>query len=80
MPEVVTREHQQVAGHVKEMLAAFQEMEDLINIGAYRSGSNPRVDRAIALMEPIKSFLQQDVSEKIAWDTALAGLLELISM
>lgn len=80
MPEVVTREHQQVAGHVKEMLAAFQEMEDLINIGAYRSGSNPRVDRAIALMEPIRNFLQQDVSEGTAWDTALAGLLELTSM
>lgn len=80
MPEVVSKEHQQIAAQVKEMLAAFQEMEDLINIGAYRSGSNPRVDRAIALMEPIKSFLQQDVSEKIAWDTALAGLLELISM
>ncbi|NMB13223.1 MAG: flagellar protein export ATPase FliI [Firmicutes bacterium] len=80
MPEVVTREHQQVAGHVKEMLAAFQEMEDLINIGAYRSGSNPRVDRAIASMEPIRNFLQQDVSEGTAWDTALAGLLELTSM
>jgi flagellum-specific ATP synthase len=77
MPEVVSQEHQKVAIQVKETLAAYQEMEDLINIGAYRSGSNPRVDRAISLMEPIRSYLRQSVQERAAWDAALTGLLEL---
>ena len=77
MPEVVSQEHQKVAIQVKEMLAAYQEMEDLINIGAYRSGSNPRVDRAISLMEPIRSYLRQSVQERAAWDAALTGLLDL---
>ena len=80
MPEVVSREHQQVATQVKEMLATYQEMEDLINIGAYRSGSNPRVDRSISLIDPIKAFLQQDIAESVAWDSALSQLLELTNM
>lgn len=77
MPEVVSREHQKAAIQVKEMLAAYQEMEDLINIGAYRSGSNPLVDRAISLMEPVRSYLRQSVQERAAWDAALTGLLDL---
>jgi flagellum-specific ATP synthase len=77
MPEVIPRSHQQAAVKIKEILATFREMEDLINIGAYRSGSNPRVDRAISLMEPIRSYLRQSVQERAAWDAALTGLLEL---
>ncbi len=77
MPEVVPREHQQSAAKVREVLATFREMEDLINIGAYRTGSNARVDRAIRLMEPINGFLRQDVREKTALVMARDQLLEL---
>ncbi|HHV93181.1 MAG TPA: flagellar protein export ATPase FliI [Firmicutes bacterium] len=77
MPEVVSKEHLRAATQVKEMMAAYDEMEDLINIGAYRSGSNPRVDRAISLIEPIRGFLKQDIFEKSTFDDALTGLLDL---
>ena len=77
MPEVVSRDHLRAAVEVKEMMAAYQEMEDLINIGAYRAGTNPRVDRAISLIEPIRDFLRQDVVEGSTLDAALTGLLEL---
>jgi len=77
MPEVVSKEHLRTATHIKEMMAAYEEMEDLINIGAYRSGTNPRVDRAISLMEPIRAFLKQGVTERSTFDTAFTGLVEL---
>ena len=77
MPEVISKEHLRAAVQVKEMMAAYQEMEDLINIGAYRAGTNPRVDRAISLMEPIRDFLKQGVTEGSTLDAALTGLLEL---
>ena len=77
MPEVISREHLRAAIQVKEMMAAYQEMEDLINIGAYQSGTNPRVDRAISLIESIRGFLKQDVDEGSTLDAALTGLLDI---
>ena len=80
MPEVIPRSHQQAAVKIKEILATFREMEDLINIGAYRTGSNSKVDRSIRLMAPIEDFLRQEVDERTALDIAREQLLELVSM
>src|SRR5258706_12011335 len=49
MPDVTTVEHRRAADGLKQMLAAYQQSEDLISIGAYQSGSNPLVDTAIRL-------------------------------
>jgi len=46
-----------------QLLAAYRQHEDMISIGAYQSGTNPLVDVAIQLQEPINRFLQQGVSE-----------------
>ncbi len=63
MPEVVSPEHLQKAARVKELLAVYEEMADLINIGAYESGTNQRVDEAIAYDAAIRDFLRQSVNE-----------------
>ncbi len=64
MPDVVDKSHMQLAGKIKALMAAYEEARDLINIGAYRRGSNPEVDEAIEKMPRITEFLQQAVDEK----------------
>lgn len=73
MPSVTTPEHMTAAGELRSLLAVYAEAEDLINIGAYVSGSNPRIDRACRYMEAIRNFLRQrseestDFQQTVAW-------------
>lgn len=77
MIEVTTPEHQQAANKLKEVLATYQEAEDLINIGAYVQGSNPKIDYAIDNIDKINTFLKQDIDEKADFDQNSSELVEL---
>ena len=77
MPALVSREHLNAAGRVRDLLATYAESEDLINIGAYKSGSNMRVDWALANMENVRSFLSQRVEDPTTFDETDKRLLEL---
>lgn len=74
MTEVTSKEHQNWAGQLRASLATYRDAEDLINIGAYASGSNAEIDEAIRLHPAINGFLQQDVNEATNWTEALQGL------
>ncbi len=77
MSQVATKEHKAVAGKLKNVLATYTEAEDLINIGAYKSGANPNIDFAIAKIEAVNEFLMQGVDEKFSFEEVIA-LLETI--
>ncbi|MGQ9512517.1 flagellar protein export ATPase FliI [Thermodesulfitimonas sp.] len=77
MPSVVTPEHRQAAGRQRELMAAYRQAEDLINIGAYVAGSNPTIDRAIAVHDQINDFLRQGPDEYTAYDEAVERLLSI---
>ena len=77
MSQIVTREHKQAAGKLKTVLATYNEAEDLINIGAYKSGSNPNIDYAISKIDAVNGFLCQDVDEKFDFDTSIDMLIHL---
>lgn len=78
MMDVVDREQWRAAQRVKSVLATYREAEDLINIGAYVSGSNPAIDRAIEYIGRVRSFLQQEVDEPAPAAETVAGLLSLV--
>lgn len=61
---VAGEEHRLQAGRVRELLAAYEKAEDLINIGAYQTGSNRKIDLAIARHDEIISFLKQERGEE----------------
>jgi flagellum-specific ATP synthase len=75
--EIAATEQQQAAQTVREHLAAYREHEDLISIGAYRSGANPLVDAAIVMRDEISHFLRQTVAEGSSVESARAQLLQL---
>ena len=77
MPDVVSPEHFAAASKVRDMMATYREAEDLINIGAYVAGSNPRVDLAIARFETIRSFLRQGIYEASTLEEAQRAVTAL---
>jgi FliI/YscN family ATPase len=77
MKNIVSEEHRQAADHLKHLLAAYQQSEDLITIGAYQAGSNPTVDLAIQLQDRINRFVQQSLSEKVVFEDVVSDLLTL---
>lgn len=68
MPEVVSKEHMQAAGEARRHLAVYERARDLINIGAYVSGSDPEIDQAVQVMPNLLAFLQQDRDEFSAFE------------
>jgi flagellum-specific ATP synthase len=68
MPKVVTKEHQIIASHLRDLLSSYKESEDLINVGAYVKGSNERVDKAIMVYEDLEILLKQDMEESATID------------
>lgn len=79
MGQVATREHKAVAGKLKNVLATYNEAEDLINIGAYKSGSNKNIDYAIEKIDQVNQFLLQGVDEKFTFEDELAMLNEIFA-
>ena len=79
MIDIVSKEHVKAAGKIREILEVYRTSEDLINIGAYSSGSNPKIDRAISMIDEVNSFLRQGIDEKAPFDDTLNRLMELAS-
>ncbi|HBN74391.1 MAG TPA: hypothetical protein DD473_00940, partial [Planctomycetaceae bacterium] len=77
MNELVTPEHLQASQGLKRLLAAYRQSEDMINIGAYQTGSNREVDRAMQLKPLIDRFLQQASIEHMPAQETIQHLLKL---
>ncbi len=74
MHEIVPAEHSAMARRLRQSLSSYQQNRDLIAIGAYQKGSDPRIDAAIAQWPAIQQFLQQDMREKVAYEESIAAL------
>jgi flagellum-specific ATP synthase len=79
MHNVTEISHQKKANEFRSHLANFVRGRDLIQLGAYQHGSDASLDRAIALQEPMKAFLQQGMHERCTQDQSIAQLLEIFS-
>ncbi|MGN0437917.1 MAG: flagellar protein export ATPase FliI [Lachnospiraceae bacterium] len=77
MSGIATKEHKAVAGKIKEVLATYDEAEDLINIGAYKNGSNPDIDFAILKIRQVNEFLTQDVDSKYNFDDEISMMKQI---
>jgi flagellum-specific ATP synthase len=77
MPDIVSEEHGQAARQLRETLATYLEAEDLINIGAYKRRSNPKIDFAIDKIDGVNDFLRQGIYEKSRYEETQERLLGL---
>jgi len=78
MPFVTDQEQIEQARDIRELLAAYSDIEDLVSIGAYKEGTKPMADRAIRLWQPINNLLRQDKADGTAMDTTRERMRDLL--
>lgn len=79
MPMVTSQEHQELAKHLKQVYSLYQQNKDLISIGAYTQGTDPRIDQSIKLLPVINFFLQQKMTEVIPYDQSIEQMQEVLA-
>lgn len=67
MADIVSDEHRQMAGRVRDIMSIYNKNADLVSIGAYKPGTNPKLDYALGKMDAINSFLKQGVDESFGY-------------
>jgi flagellum-specific ATP synthase len=77
MDDIIHPQQRQNASKLKETMAIYRKAEDLINIGAYVSGSNPKIDYAIEMIEKINGYLKQDIDQTTNFDDSISQLAQL---
>ncbi|KUK03134.1 MAG: Flagellar protein export ATPase FliI [Thermotoga sp. 50_1627] len=80
MIDVVSEEHMRASRTLRSLMAAYQEAKDLIDVGAYKPGSNELIDKAIKMKSLLDAFLKQDVGEKPSFEETVNTLVKLASM
>jgi len=80
MPDIIEASHQQMAREVKRLYSLYQQNRDLISVGAYQSGADPRIDKAIEKNVAIMDFLQQDMDEAVELEQSVDQLAMLLGV
>ena len=78
MRQIVPREFLDLSRRMREMIAVYRDAEDLINIGAYRQGTNPKIDDAVRLHQAIEEFLRQDVEEATSIEDCARRMVQIL--
>lgn len=78
MSSIVSDEHKDLAAKMRDILSLYEKNEDLIAIGAYKSGTNPKLDVAISKIEQINAFLKQDTDESFTYEEILEGMRRIL--
>ena len=79
MSAIATPEHKSAAGKLRALLSLYRENKDLIDVGMYQPGSNPKLDIAIEMMPQINGFLQQRTSDIVSMDSTINTLVEMMA-
>ncbi len=79
MRDIVRPRHIELAGKIRNVIAVYRDSEDLINIGAYAEGSNPKIDYAISRIDAINGFLRQGFDESCSLDETIRQMGSLVS-
>lgn len=78
MTSIVSQEHKDLAAKLRDLLSLYNKNEDLIAIGAYKSGTNPKLDRAIQKIDQINSFLMQGTDENFTYDEIIQHMHKIL--
>ena len=79
MVEVTTPEHRKAAAKFKETLAVYNDSKDMIDIGAYTKGSNPKIDYALNNIDNINGYLRQPIEERADFENSVSSLIQLLN-
>ena len=80
MVDITTPEHLKAVGKLKDLYATYAKSKDLINIGAYVKGTDPKTDKAIDIMPALNQFLTQDINKKVDFNASVNRLIQISQM
>ena len=80
MPDCNTDDENRIVSKARSLLASYEEMADMIRLGAYRKGSDPKIDEAIVYYSSLEEFLSQDKNEKIKIEEGYQRLTEILNI
>jgi flagellum-specific ATP synthase len=78
--DVISKEQLNASRTIQELLAAYKSAEDLISVGAYQAGINPKTDKAVQFYDIINNYLKQDIYENSRFEDSVANLIEIAGM
>ena len=78
MTEIVSPEHRQLASRIRDIMSVYEKNADLVSIGAYKPGTNRKLDFAMSKIDAVNSFLTQDVNEAFSYDQCVAEMAKLL--
>lgn len=78
MANIITPEHKDLSSKIRDILSLYEQNEDLISIGAYKAGTNPRLDYAISKIDRVHAFLKQEVEERYTIAETLSLMQEIL--
>ncbi len=75
---ICSAEHKSAAAKMRTLMALYRENKDMIDVGMYNPGSNPKLDIAIEYMPQINAFLQQRVADSVTMESTVSTLIEMM--
>lgn len=78
MSAIVSKGHRDMASRLRDILSVYEKNSDLISIGAYKAGSNPRLDAAVAKIDAVNDFLQQSTDDSFTYEEVLNVMEEIL--
>ena len=78
MVEIVSPEHRQLAGKLRDIMGVYEKNADLVSIGAYKAGTNPKLDHALKKIDAINQFLMQGVDEAFSYEESLKEMRRIL--
>ncbi len=78
MVEIVSPEHRQLASRIRDIMSVYEKNADLVAIGAYKPGTNRKLDFAMSKIDAVNDFLTQDVNEAFTYDQCVAEMAKIL--
>ena len=78
MTEIVSPQHRALASKIRDIMGIYEKNADLVAIGAYKPGTNPKLDLALKKIDLINEFLMQKVNESFSYEECVALMEKLV--
>ena len=78
MTEIAEKNHQNLAAQMRNILSVYSKNEDLISIGAYKAGTNPRLDDAVSKIDAVNAFLMQRIEDSFSLEDDIKTMRNIL--
>ncbi|MCI2106710.1 MAG: flagellar protein export ATPase FliI [Intestinimonas sp.] len=78
MTDIVSDEHKEMGGRIRDIMSTYDKSADLVSIGAYKPGTNPKLDYALSKIDGINRFLTQDINEKFTYEETVQRMEQIL--